>query len=699
MSTEVFTYNADIDQLMSLIINNFYSKKEIFLRELISNASDAIEKIRYQSLTDKTVLDTNTDLKIKISVDKENNTFTIQDSGIGMSRDELINNLGTLAKSGTKAFAQTVQDSKNIDQIGQFGVGFYSAFLVADKVEVHTKQNDDEQYVWISEAEKSHTFEINKDESEDIKRGTKIVLYLKSDQLEFLDEQKIRELVKTHSQFIGYPIELYTTKTIEEEVVDDEVVEEKEDKPVREKLDDGPLIEEVDDEEEEKKPKMKTISTEVSEWEHLNQQKPIWTQSPDDVTLEEYNKFYKSFTNDTEDFISYKHFKTEGSLEFKSILFLPKKPEHNFMQQDKKNSSSIKLYVKRVLILEKCNDLLPEYLSFVKGVVDSDDLPLNVSRELLQQNRVLKQIKNNLTKKAIDLMIDLMNDNALLYQTFYEQYSKYIKLGVYEDSKNKDKLCSLLRYSHSNDSVSQITLNEYIKNMKEDQQGIYYLCGENIQILNNSPFTEGLKHKGYDILYMTDPIDEYMLQNLKEFSDKKFVCVTKDNLKLDEDEALQKEYEDVCNNIKTILDSKLDKVTISSRLNESPCILVTNEFGWTSNMERIMKAQALHDTSMDKFMKSGKSMEINPSHKIMKTLKTKTVAESKEVVNLLYETALLNSGFSVEEPRTFADRIHRMVEMGFCEDVVDEQVDKQVDEVIDEVIDEEESTNDMEAVD
>ena len=667
--TETYAFSADITQLLALIINAVYSNKEVFVRELISNASDALNKIRYESLTDTSCLDSDTNLEIKISFDKTNRILTFRDTGVGMTKDELINNLGTIASSGTKKFLESITASKDLQLIGQFGVGFYSAYLVADKVVVVSKNNIDEQYSWESTG--NGTFSVQRDETDyQLKRGTIMQLYLKEEMNEYLEESNILSLIKKHNQFIEFPIYLETQKTREVEVeVEDETVKDETVETVETVKD----VEDVKDEE----PK-KTVTETYFEFEHVNKDKPLWSRNPKEVSEDEYSEFYKSLTGDYDSYLDVAHFNVEGQVEFKGLLYIPKRSPIDLFDGQTKRKGMVKLYSRKVFITDDCEDLLPEYMKFVRGIIETDDIPLNISRETLQQSKILKVIGKNIIKKALEMFNKISNDPDK-FRIFYEQYNKSIKLGIHEDSTYRNKLTPLLRYETSNSNGDQISLDDYIENMKDNQSSIYYITAESVKSISDSPFLEKLKSKNYEVIYMCDPLDEYITQQVKDYKDKKLVCITKENLELfvddsekEEFEQAKVEYKNVCDFIKSTLSDEVEKVVVSNKLSDSPCVLSTSEFGWTANMQRILKAQTFNKPEMN-YMMGRKVLEINPNNKIIQKIKFRLDSEQidsrlTDLVAILYDITLQSSGFTLENPSLFSSRVLKLIDNDLMDD-------------------------------
>lgn len=661
---EEFEYQAEVSRLMDLIVHSLYSHKEVFLRELVSNASDALDKLRFLSVTEPSLLGDAGELQIRIKPDPEEGTITISDTGIGMTKEELIDCLGTIAQSGTSKFLKALKENQDIGAdnglIGQFGVGFYSAFLVADKVVVSTKSpKSDKQYVWESAAESSsYVIREETDPENIISRGTQIKLYLRpDDKYEFSEPARIQSLVKNYSQFVSFPIYTWQEKSRTVEVEEEEEPKEGEEaKPEGEK-------------------KKKTITEKYWDWELANETKPIWMRSPKEVEKDEYNEFYKKTFNEFLDPVAYTHFTTEGEVEFRSVLYIPGMAPLNNEDIANPKTKNIRLYVKRVFISDDFDgELFPRYLSFVKGVVDSNDLPLNVSREILQESRIVRIMRKRLVRKTFDMIQELSeSENKEDYKKLWENFGRFLKLGCIEDTGNHKRITPLLRFYTSKSEEELTSLDDYVENMPENQNAIYYLATDSLKSAKSAPFLEKLVQKDIEVLYLVEPIDEVAIQNLQTYKEKKFVDISKEDLELgDEDEVkdreTKQEYTLLCDWIKQQLGDKVAKVQVSKRLSSSPCVLVSGKFGWSANMERLMKAQALGDTSSLEFMRGRRILEINPDHPIVKDLNAacKNAPEStdaKRAVALLFDTALISSGFTPDSPAELGNKIYEMMAM------------------------------------
>jgi molecular chaperone HtpG len=711
---ESYTFKAEITELMNMIIHNFYSNKDIFLRELVSNASDALNKLRHQSLSNSELLGSFNQFDIRISLDKVNNVLTIEDTGIGMTKDDLVNNLGTIAKSGTKEFIKKLQSTESNNLIGQFGVGFYSAYLVADVVKVTTRHAEsNETWVWTSSANGSFT--VEQVENSDLVRGSRLQLYVKPDEVQYLEESKVTEIIKKHSAYITYPIMLQTSKQVEVPVqqteqvsgqVSGQVSEQSTEQTAEQTTEqteqqtdqateqteqqtdqateqteqqtdqateqteqqtdqateqtEQPTVEDASDDDDKpdlSEPEQKTEMQTVTEWKKINSV-PLWTKASSDITTEEHEDFYKSISNDYDTYCQVKHFKIEGNLEFTGLLYIPKRAPNEMFE--KKKNNSIKLYVKKVLITDNCENLYPEWMGFVKGVVDSQDIPLNASRELLQQSKIIRQINKNLVKKTIEMMTDLTEDNEK-YLEFYKNFNKNIKLGIHEDSTNREKLIDLLRYKTS--SGDNVSLKQYVERMKESQKNVYYITGESLNAVENSPFIDKLKRLEYEIIYMIEPIDEYIIQHITEYDSKKLINVSKDDLALDDEKLDSEKYTSLCEKLKQVLSDKVDKVVVSNKIESQPAV-VTNSMGISANMERLMKAQPLGNNN-NMFMFNKKILEINPEHDVMK--KISSLLDNDEnvstLVDLVYNCALLAGGFQVTDINDYLKNVYSHVSL------------------------------------
>jgi len=693
-SSETHAFEAEVSRLMDIIIHSLYSNRDIFLRELISNAADATDKIRFIGLTDVDALG-DEELDIRIELDKEAKKLTITDKGVGMTRDELVTNLGVVAKSGTTDFVEAAASGEDpLSLIGQFGVGFYSVYLVADKVTVASKNNNDEQHVWESTADR--TFTIAKDpRGNTLGRGTEITLYLKDDAEEFLGDSKITEVVQKYSQFINCPILLKEIKSVSKEVPIEESEEVNTEETPKEEGEDDIEVSEEEDEEAPEAPKTKTVTEEVVEWKRLNDFKAIWTRSPKEVTDEEYAEFYKSLDKKPEGALSHVHFNTEGEVSFKSLLYIQARGDpqrYNDIFALKKQG--ISLYVRQVLISDEFEDFLPRYMNFVKGVVDSDDLPINVSRETLAESRVLKVIGKKLVRKVLEELRKMSeeeteekeksdeeaaektveenededeDENQTTYEQFWEHHGKSIKFGVIDDRKNKAKLSKLLRYPTSKSNGKDISLETYVERMAEDQKHIYFLNCESIEKCEGSPFIEKALKKGYEVVYMTDVVDEYLVQHMTEFDGVEMQSCLRDNMKLDKEERkafkqLKEEFKPTVEYLKELYGERVATVKVSNKLDQSPCVVTASQYGYTANMERIMKSQTFGSSGG---FGSPKNLEINPRHPIMVAIKERVEDEDTASINhlaqLLLDGALVSSGFTVEDLGDFKHRMTAVV--------------------------------------
>ena len=613
------SFQTEVSQLLNLIIHSLYSHKEIFLRELISNASDALDKLRYLTLTNDDFKSLNFDPKVSMEfVDGDNPTLTITDTGIGMSKKELENNLGTIARSGTKNFLSKMSGDaqKDAQLIGQFGVGFYSSFMVADHVDVVSrKAGNKEAWKWSSDGKSG--FEIIKDVKKD--NGTVITLYLNDEGKEFANRWQIENLVKKYSDHIDFPIFL-TYPDIE-----------------------------YDDEGKEKSRSSKT--------DQVNNAKAFWTRSPKEVKKKEYKEFYKSLSNTMDDPFEWVHYRAEGSLEYTILFFIPSKASPDIYRAD--YQSGVKLYVNRVFITDDDKELLPPWMRFVKGIIDSSDLPLNVSREILQQNRVMANIRSNSVKKVLD-KLQTVAKNKEKFAEFYEQYGRLIKEGVYQDFEHKDALTDLLRYESTKED-GLVSLKEYVDRMKDDQKSIYYITGQNQISLRNSPLLEMYEKKGIEVLILDDEIDEIVISSIPKYNEKELKSVNRsgaaDDFSEDKDKNKEEALKPVLKKIKKILGDRVKDVKVSSRLSDSPSCVVVDENDPTAQMQEMMRSMGQAELPDVKPI-----LEVNPNHKIIKKLKDKIKQKSfNDIAFLLYEQALIQEGVKLDNPAEFTERLNKVI--------------------------------------
>ncbi|KAH3733011.1 heat shock protein Hsp90 family protein [Pelomyxa schiedti] len=671
-AANTYAFQAEVAKLMNIIVHSLYTNKEVFLRELLSNGSDALDKIRFLSLTDPSVLGEGdvSNLDIKIKIDPEAGVIEITDKGIGMTKEELVANLGTVAQSGTTEFLEKFMKGDEKTLIGKFGVGFYAAFLVADVVTVTSKSNaDPDQWIWQSKA--AGSFSVTKDpHGNTLGRGTKVTLLLNQQSSEFLNPETIKALAIKYSEYINFPIYLWNAH--DEEF---EVPVEKDEDDVEEEL---PIGEQTETEEE-AKPKTKTETRKVWSWERLNDNKPLWLKPAEEVTEEEYNNFYKALTKEEEEPIARAHFSVEGDANFKALLYIPATPPMKLWDPNpESHRQNIKLYVRRVFITGDFYEIMPSYLRFIKGIVDSDDISLNVSREQIQESQALEVIKKKLIRKSISMFQDLFKNDRQKYEKFYDNYRVNIKVGILEDPAHKDRLSKLLLFRSTKSEGKLISLDEYIDRMKEGQKEIYLVVGDNAETISKSPLIERLVRNDYEVLLMTDPIDEYltspMFGGLAKFDKYKFVNIGRDGVKLDiDDEDKQKEVkeelEELTKFLEEALEDDVEKVVVSTKLESSPAILVSTAYGLTANMEKIMKSQTLAGSAASmasNYAANKRIMEINPTHPLIKEMHKRMMADKEDPtlrlsIELLYRSALLQSGFTINDPAEFANLMNHIV--------------------------------------
>lgn len=632
---ETHGFQTEVKQLLDLMIHSLYSDKEIFLRELISNASDASDKLRFEALKDDSLYEEDADLQIRVEYNKENKTVTVLDNGVGMSREDVIEHLGTIAKSGTKEFfsSLTGEQSKDSQMIGQFGVGFYSSFIVAEKVEVTTRKAGvprAEGVRWISDGTSDYTIET----VDRPKRGTKVVLYLKEDASEFLDGFRLRHIIKKYSDHISLPIVMPS-----EDKGTDASGEDKDD----DQKETGELI----------------IADET-----VNSATALWTRNKKDIKEEEYHEFYKHVGHDFEDPLAYVHNKVEGKVEYSSLLFIPARAPFDLWDRQQKHG--VKLYVRRVFIMDDAEQLVPSYLRFIRGVVDSDDLPLNVSREILQRNKTIDSIRSGTTKKVLDLLAKMAKNDAEKYAKFWQAFGRVMKEGVIEETDRKEELAKLFRFSSTHDDKEEqaVSLEDYVERMSEEQEAIYYVAADSFSTAKNSPHLEIFREKDIEVLLLNDPIDEWLTTHLTEFDGKTLQSVTKGELNLgklgDEvkDEAAEEESNEqadaLITKIKEALESKVKDVRVTKRLTNSPACLVADEHEMGSHLERILQA------SGQNMPKSQPILEVNMEHPVVTKLGDADGEQFKDWSHILFDQALLSEGGQLDDPAEFVHRLNNM---------------------------------------